>query len=214
MIKILSSTPLENETQMGHVSEEINASICLRAHRNPINPRAIFAKRICSGIWISPPGSDQGEEPEGEKEETGEASRTKGDPRLSYVFARLFITVYYFLLSMESRIVGGRGGPRRISKTVPDWICIFRPVTRVWRPITGPINCGSALFSSIIRGSIQCFLSRSSFRVDSLFQRGSAYPFLRDEGFNAATLPLVRIQGKFSSVSSTIRKLSLSFEWC
>lgn len=50
MIRILSSTPLENETQMGHVSEEINASICLRAHRNPINPRAIFAERICSGI--------------------------------------------------------------------------------------------------------------------------------------------------------------------
>ena len=64
------------------------------------------------------------------KKNTDERRRgeeTKGDPRLSYVFARLFITVYYFLLSMESRIVGGRGGPRRISKTVSDRICIYRP---------------------------------------------------------------------------------------
>lgn len=82
-----------------------------------------------------------------------ERGTAKGDPRLSCVFARLFITVYYFLLSMESRIVGGRGGPRRISKTVSDRICIYRAGTRVRRPITGPINRGSALFSVDIKFS-------------------------------------------------------------
>lgn len=41
-----------------------------------------------------------------------------------------------------------REGPRRISKTVSDRICIENAErTRAVHPITGPINCGLSLFS-------------------------------------------------------------------
>lgn len=111
---------------MGHVSEEINAAICSRAHiRTPSTPA-----QYLPNLFVQEYESVHLETAKWgtEKEEVGRrGEEAKGDPRLSYVFARLFITVYYFLLSMESRIVGGRGGPRRISKTVSDRICIYRP---------------------------------------------------------------------------------------
>lgn len=84
-----------------------------------------------------------------EKEKDRETERA---PRSK---ARICSAIYHGLLfpivGESRRIVDAREeGPRRISKTVSDRICIENAKrTRAVHPITGPINCGLSLFSRL-----------------------------------------------------------------
>lgn len=73
--------------------------------------------------------------------------------RASWSKAHICSAIYHGLLfpivGESRRIVDAREeGPKRISKTVSDRICIENAKrTRAVHPITGPINCGLSLFS-------------------------------------------------------------------